>query len=92
MTAYILTPEQHAQIVDALEYSTPIAEFDDMQSEATAQIAHNTALAMLKSIKPSEPVAFAAFVDNGNIRLWSANAQYAVKAPHLTPLYAKEQQ
>ena len=86
MTAYIITPEQHAQIVDALSCRSSLPK------NSVAQIALDIASETLKAMKPSEPVAFAAFVDNGNIRLWSANAQYAVKAPHLTPLYAKEQQ
>ncbi len=84
MTAYIITPEQHAQIVEALSVAYP--------TDRSRLPSHIAALAMLKAMKPVSPVAFAAFVDNGNIRLWSANAQDAVKASHLKPLYAKEHQ
>ena len=43
MTAYITTPEQHAQIVDALSIR-------DVRL-------HESALAMLKAMQPVEPVA-----------------------------------
>ena len=46
MTAYMMTAEQHAQIVDALEWPTP---------GTSAQVQRNLALAMLKAMKPVEP-------------------------------------
>ena len=49
MTAYLLTPEKHAQIVDALEWPTP---------GTSAQVQRKTALAMLKAMKPVEPVGY----------------------------------
>ena len=51
MTAYILTPEQHAQIVDALELPS--------LKTVSMLIKRDAALAMLKAMKPVEPCGFA---------------------------------
>lgn len=52
MTAYIITPEQHAQIVDALtQWTTP-----NWAGSGVDQC--NAALSMLKSMKPVEPTFY----------------------------------
>ena len=77
MTAYILTPEQHAQIVDAAESNAEYAEAEYLDrrefwgealdyrwknlQEASEQA--KATLAMLKAMKPVEPVAC---IYNGN--------------------------
>ena len=92
MTAYILTPEQRAQILDALEYSTPIAEFDDMQSEATAQIEHNTALAMLKAMKPAKPKGWVTQAGTVTGAIAGDGSAHDGELYGWKPLYAKEKQ
>lgn len=67
MTAYLMTEAQHAQIVDALEFAPnaagPEDSYQDEHFKAKAdsfkrcQAALAPALAMLKAMKPVEPVA-----------------------------------
>ena len=54
MTAYLLTPEQHAQIVDALKNAAVGHKING--AEGHMRHALDT-LAMLKAMKPSTPVA-----------------------------------
>ena len=52
MTAYIITPEEHAMLVDALtQWATP-----NWAGSGVDQC--NAALAMLKSMKPVEPTFY----------------------------------
>lgn len=68
MTAYLLTEQQHAQIVEALKFAPQAAgpedSYQDEHFEAKAdsykrcEAALAPALAMLKAMKPVEPVGF----------------------------------
>lgn len=55
MTAYLLTPEQHAQIVDALQDGIKWLNICDKPRECMPL---HKASAMLKAMKPSTPVAY----------------------------------
>ena len=56
MTAYLLTPAQHSQIVDALSSAQPQPLPSRFQQ-------YDAALAMLKAMQPQKPVAC---IYNGN--------------------------
>ena len=52
MTAYLMTPEQHAQILDAMDFICQDSERE------VPQITLCEAFAMLKAMKPVEPVGY----------------------------------
>ena len=79
MTAYILTPEQHAQIVDALDFVCRDGERE------VPKISLVEALAILRAMTPVDAVGFAVPTfgfDNSVIK----SVQYA----GTVPLYAIE--
>jgi len=85
MTAIILTPEQHAQIVEALENSF----YDD---SVRAYGLQSNALTLLRSLEPVEPVAWRKR-DTGQLESAAAFAEpynWGDKSKW-NPLYAKEQ-
>ena len=77
---YALTPEQHAQIVDALHIDAAEARLDE-------------ALAMLKGLKPLEPSAWLACDEQGNVGC-STKENHALRCceagTKAEPLYALE--
>jgi hypothetical protein len=52
MTIFMMTAEQHAQVLDALEESQRTSMYVEVVIET------ETALAMLKAMQPQEPVAW----------------------------------
>ena len=85
MTAYITTPEQHAQIVDALtQWTTP-----NWAGSGVDQC--NAALSMLKAMKPVEPEAWLIEFENGESELHFYDTNNSLGETQV-PLYAKEQQ
>lgn len=81
MTAYIYTPESHQQVIDALSIR-------DVRL-------HESALAMLKAMKPVEPCAFVLTTTNygSDAEQWDT-IEYRTDSwdADCSPLYAKEQQ
>ena len=97
MTAYLMTAEQHAQIVDALALAEEAIhdsyERDNMRGgyqDATHQAIHATARDMLKAMKPVEPVAWTLTEEltkretTTRAHLWFSNPVNCL----WTPLYA----
>ena len=87
MTMYLLTPEEHAQIADAL--NLPSLKTTSML------IQRDEALAMLKAMKPVEPCAYeekATKFANGSRLIYENNTRHLPRYITVTPLYAKEQQ
>ena len=81
MTAYIITPEQHAQIVIVLTAVSVVADSKRV----------NAALAMLKAMKPASPCAWQR-KDDDLITAEEKRPDYAYTHYYDKPLYAKEQQ
>ena len=80
---YLLTPEEHAQIVDAL--NLPSLKTTSML------IQRDEALAMLKAMKPASPCAWQR-KDDDLITAKEKRPDYAYTHYYDKPLYAKEQQ
>ena len=72
MTAYITTPEQHAQIVDALERNVQHKYPLELRKAVDTGQA---ALAMLKAVKPVEPRGWQ----------WFDTANFRKDLPHYAP-------
>lgn len=92
MTAYILTPAQHSQLVDAL---WTVIQHNKLHHG----VANNTvsqcesALAMLKAMKPTHPTAWV--VDGGKkngmlLPVYAYEMELAVPKIMCRPLYAME--
>ena len=90
MTAYILTPEQHAQIVDALWVVVEHNRLHHGESSNTV-VQCTSALAMLKAMKPASPCAWQR-KDDDLITAKEKRPDYAYTHYYDKPLYAKEQQ
>ena len=73
---YLLTEQEHIFITQCLEHRMTNAMLD-------------TALAMLKAMKPVEPVGYVHKAEDYTLSLIRTEGEYA---PHAVPLYAKEQQ
>lgn len=81
---YILTPEQKRQIELALANSRSITLF------STDIYAHQDALDLMKSLKPSEPVAcFVQHLEYGNAVYHQVAKRYNSDSD-VIPLYAQE--
>ena len=81
MTMYLLTPEEHAQIADAL--NLPSLKTTSML------IQRDEALAMLKAMSPVEPCAWQR-KDDDLITAEEKRPDYAYTHYYAKPLYAKE--
>jgi len=82
---YALTPEQHAQIVDALSCKI------NLPKNSVSQIALDQASEMLKGLKPLEPFAYGWVGSDGHIRdCISPETHEVVEGSYTLPLYALE--
>ena len=93
MTAHIITPEQHAQIVDALDTARRTAMINVMAARIPecgtfAAIAQNLdwAVAMLKAMQPVEPVGWWDTIDGGDFT-YSVSELCGGPTDGLHPLY-----
>jgi hypothetical protein len=86
MTMFMMTEA----LRDNLVYSLAVACGQRCNAEYNP-CAERELLEMLKAMQPLEPVAYARFADNKNIRYWTHNPEDAPQVPDLMPLYTPEQ-
>jgi hypothetical protein len=81
---YLITPEQHATIVEALD----AAQY--YMTDLRKPLVQST-LFIVEQLKPCTPVAYASFADNGNIRMWTKYDTASVEEfKSMQPLYTKD--
>lgn len=84
MTMYLLTEQEHAQIVDALRLPAATKNIHDLAM-------HDGTLVMLTKMNPVEPVGYWDRLDGGDFT-YSIAELCGGPTDGLLPLYAKEQQ
>ena len=86
MTMYLMTPQEHAQIVDALtQWTTP-----NWAGSGVDQC--NAALSMLKAMKPAKPKGWVTQAGTVTGAIAGDGSAHDGELYGWKPLYAKEQQ
>jgi len=81
---YLITQDQHAQIVEALDAA------ENYMTSLRKPLVLST-LVMVEGLEPMKPVAYANFAENGNIRIWKKfDTASAEEVRTMKPLYTTE--
>lgn len=91
MTAYITTPEQHAQAVDTLDTIEALFTSMDIQ-HLLAYREVEAALAMLKAMKPAKPKGWVTQAGTVTGAIAGDGSAHDGELYGWKPLYAKEKQ